>query len=53
MKAELRRWNIAVDDSAGEPLVRALLGSLIALLIDAVEADFGAVELAAFVTIRS
>ncbi|WP_119388683.1 double-strand break repair protein AddB [Taklimakanibacter lacteus] len=30
----LKRWDVAIDDSAGEPLIRRPLGSLLASLID-------------------
>ncbi|MEQ1520453.1 MAG: double-strand break repair protein AddB [Aestuariivirga sp.] len=42
VKANLSRWNIGVDDSAGEPLSRFGAASLLVLLMDAVEEDFSA-----------
>jgi len=47
VKAELLRWNIAIDDSAGEPLIRSAGGSLIDLLIDAVLGHFAPAPVAA------
>ena len=45
VKANLSRWNIGVDDSAGEPLSRFGAASLLVLLMDAVEANFSAASL--------
>ncbi len=45
VKANLSRWNIGVDDSAGEPLSRFGAASLLLLLMDAVEANFSAASL--------
>ena len=42
VKANLSRWNIGVDDSAGEPLSRFGAASLLVLLMDAVEENFSA-----------
>ncbi len=42
VKANLRRWDIGVDDSAGEPLSRFGAASLLVLLMDAVEENFPA-----------
>jgi ATP-dependent helicase/nuclease subunit B len=42
VKANLFRWNIEVDDSAGEPLSRFGAASLLVLLMDAVEENFSA-----------
>ncbi len=42
VKANLSRWNIGVDDSAGEPLNRFGAASLLVLLMDAVEENFSA-----------
>ncbi len=42
VKANLLRWNIGVDDSAGEPLSRFGAASLLVLLMDAVEENFSA-----------
>lgn len=47
VKAELARWSVAVDDSAGEPLVRSRGAALLDLLIDAVQNDFDGPSLAA------
>jgi ATP-dependent helicase/nuclease subunit B len=49
VKAELKRWNIAIEDSAGEPLVRFAQGSLLSLLIAVLQSDYGAENLAALV----
>ena len=45
VKANLARWNIRVDDSAGEPLSRFSAPSLLLLLMDAVEENFSASSL--------
>jgi ATP-dependent helicase/nuclease subunit B len=45
VKSNLSRWNIGVDDSAGEPLSRFGAASLLVLLMDAVEANFSAASL--------
>lgn len=47
VKAALQRWNIAVDDSAGEPLIRFGAAALLSLVMDAVVADFSAPSLVA------
>ncbi len=47
VKAALARWNIHVDDSAGEPLIRFGAAAFLVLLMDAVQADFAAPSLAA------
>ncbi len=47
VKAELRRWNIAINDSAGEPLIRFGGASLLNLLLEALLNDFAAEPLAA------
>jgi len=47
VKAELKRWNIMIDDSAGEPLVRHAGASLLNLLLEALLQDFTAEPLAA------
>jgi ATP-dependent helicase/nuclease subunit B len=47
VKAALLRWNIQVDDSAGEPLIRFGAASLLSLLMDAVNNDFNAPSLCA------
>jgi ATP-dependent helicase/nuclease subunit B len=45
VKANLARWNIVIDDSAGEPLSRFSAPSLLLLLMDAVEENFSASSL--------
>ena len=45
VKAALLRWNIRVDDSAGEPLIRFGAAALLAFLIDVVSNDFSAPSL--------
>ena len=45
--AELRRWNIAVDDSAGLPLARTPTGAFLCLVADAADARFAPVPLLA------
>ena len=45
VKSNLLRWNIGVDDSAGEPLSRFGAASLLVLLMDAVEENFSASSL--------
>ncbi len=47
VKMELKRWNVTIDDSAGEPLVRFGGASLLNLLIEALLAGFTAETLAA------
>ncbi|CAN5562334.1 double-strand break repair protein AddB [soil metagenome] len=47
VKAEMRRWSVEIDDSAGEPLIRSPQGSLLAALIDLMVSDFDAVKFAA------
>lgn len=47
VKANLTRWNIRVDDSAGEPLSRFGAASLLVLLMDVVESNFSATSLTA------
>ncbi len=47
VKAELKRWNIVIDDSAGEPLIRHGGASLLNLLIEAVLQNFSAPSLSA------
>ena len=47
VKAELGRWNIAIDDSAGEPLIHLGGAALVNLLIEAVLQGFSAPSLAA------
>jgi ATP-dependent helicase/nuclease subunit B len=43
--AEMRRWNIAIDDSAGRPLAHASAGAFLCLLAEAAEARFAPVPL--------
>ena len=45
VKAALLRWNIGVDDSAGEPLIRFGAASLLAFLMDVASNDFNAPSL--------
>ncbi len=45
VKSNLARWNISVDDSAGEPLSRFGAASLLVLLMDASETKFSASSL--------
>ena len=47
VKVELRRWNITIDDSAGEPLIRFGGASLLNLLLEALLEGFAAEPLAA------
>ncbi|MCA3573693.1 MAG: double-strand break repair protein AddB, partial [Aestuariivirga sp.] len=47
VKAELRRWNITINDSAGEPLVRHGGAALLNLLLEALLQGFAAEPLAA------
>ncbi|MFM8747249.1 MAG: double-strand break repair protein AddB [Aestuariivirga sp.] len=47
VKAELRRWNIDINDSAGEPLIRFGGAALLNLLIEALLGNFAALPLAA------
>ncbi len=45
--AELGRWSIAIDDSAGRPLANTPPGTFLSLLADAAGADFAPVPLLA------
>jgi ATP-dependent helicase/nuclease subunit B len=45
--AELQRWNIAIDDSAGRPLAHTSAGSFLCLVAEAAEARFAPVPLLA------
>jgi len=45
--AELGRWNIAIDDSAGRPLSHTPPGTFLILLAETAEADFAPVPLLA------
>ncbi|MGE3833003.1 MAG: double-strand break repair protein AddB, partial [Parvibaculaceae bacterium] len=47
VRDELARWDIAIADSAGEPLIRTEAGSLAALLIAAAQDGFEAASLLA------
>ena len=47
VKSALVRWNISVDDSAGEPLIHFGAASLMGLLMDAVRHEFSAPALVA------
>ena len=47
VSAEMRRWNIAIDDSAGRPLAHASAGAFLCLLAEAAEARFAPVPLLA------
>lgn len=45
VSAQLRRWNIGVDDSAGTPLLQTPPGTLIAALAEAIASDFSPVSI--------
>jgi ATP-dependent helicase/nuclease subunit B len=45
--AEMARWNITLDDSAGRPLAHTAAGSFLCLVAEAVEAQFAPVPLLA------
>ncbi|HEY8254019.1 MAG TPA: double-strand break repair protein AddB [Rhizomicrobium sp.] len=45
--AEMARWHIAIDDSAGRPLAHTPAGSFLCLLVEAAEARFAPVPLLA------
>jgi ATP-dependent helicase/nuclease subunit B len=45
--AEMTRWGIAIDDSAGRPLAHTAAGSFLCLLAEAIEARFAPVPLLA------
>lgn len=45
--AELARWDIAIDDSAGQPLARTVAGAFLALLVRAAAEQFSPVALLA------
>jgi ATP-dependent helicase/nuclease subunit B len=47
VRAELKRWNIDIDDSAGEPLIRTPAGAFAALVAEAVAGGFAARALVA------
>jgi ATP-dependent helicase/nuclease subunit B len=45
--AEMARWNIAIDDSAGRPLAHTATGTFLCLLAEAAQAHFAPVPLLA------
>src|SRR5204863_8733918 len=45
--AEMARWNIAIDDSAGRPLAHTAAGTFLCLLAEAASARFAPVPLLA------
>ncbi len=45
--AEMARWNVAIDDSAGRPLAHAAAGTFLCLLAEAAQARFAPVALLA------
>ena len=45
--AELARWNVGIDDSAGRPLAHTSTGAFLLLLAEAAEAEFAPVPLLA------
>jgi ATP-dependent helicase/nuclease subunit B len=45
VKAELQRWNISIDDSAGEPLAQYGLADLTMRLLNAIRQNFSAASL--------
>jgi len=47
VSAEMGRWKIAIDDSAGRPLAHTPPGNFLCLLIDAADSDFAPVPLLA------
>lgn len=46
VKTELQRWDIVIDDSGGEPLLKFAGASLLHLLMDAMLADYSSATLA-------
>lgn len=46
VKAELMRWNVTIDDSGGEPLLRFGGASLLQLVIEAAQSKFQPIALA-------
>ncbi len=44
VRAALKRWNISVDDSAGQPLSAAPLGTFLSLILHICESDIAPVE---------
>ncbi len=47
VKSELRRWDIDIDDSAGEPLAASVPGSFLRLVAEMVTTDLAPVDLLA------
>lgn len=47
VSAEMARWNIAIDDSAGRPLSHTPPGSFLILLAEAADSEFAPVQLLA------
>jgi ATP-dependent helicase/nuclease subunit B len=47
VRAELKRWNLDIDDSAGEPLIRTPAGAFADLVAEAAASGFAARELVA------
>ncbi|SKA32183.1 ATP-dependent helicase/nuclease subunit B [Enhydrobacter aerosaccus] len=45
--AELRRWNVEIDDSAGQPLVHSPPATLLRAVIAAIDSDFAPIDLLA------
>ncbi|MFZ5610015.1 MAG: double-strand break repair protein AddB [Pseudomonadota bacterium] len=45
--AELGRWGLVIDDSAGQPLARTAVGRFLCLILDALTADLAPVPLVA------
>jgi ATP-dependent helicase/nuclease subunit B len=45
--AEMRRWGVAIDDSAGRPLAHTAAGSFLCLVAEAAQAEFAPVPLLA------
>jgi ATP-dependent helicase/nuclease subunit B len=45
--AEMARWNVAIDDSAGRPLAHTAAGRFLCLLVEAAQARFAPVPLLA------
>lgn len=45
--AEMRRWGVTIDDSAGRPLAHATAGSFLCLIAEAAAAQFAPVQLLA------
>ena len=41
--AEMRRWGVAIDDSAGRPLAHTAAGAFLCLLVEAAETQFAPV----------